>query len=285
MSISKRKSHQKFDYKKIYYRSSAYQLVSDVIAIMGPLKKIGVVYFSYLEFTVNGEIKLLISDDRIPLFYIQEQGLYIDPLNSPLKVVPAGFYIHVLDMVTDPQQKRFYHRCFEIEGVRDVCTFVKDEINGIRKIYNFGLDNMFFRYYEELIAFTYHFDEKAVQIIQKSDKIVVPPNIENKNVILPMENAIESAYLSDRKSVKTFLEEINFNRHRNRCFSDKYGLSNREAQCLNLILQGKLAKEIAYQLNLKQKTIETYIGNLKSKLNCHTRTELLVKVLTEHVFL
>jgi DNA-binding CsgD family transcriptional regulator len=52
-------------------------------------------------------------------------------------------------------------------------------------------------------------------------------------------------------------------------------LSPREKQCLVLLLEYQSAKDIASQLgNLSFRTIEFYFENIKSKLNCSTRSQL-----------
>lgn len=55
-------------------------------------------------------------------------------------------------------------------------------------------------------------------------------------------------------------------------------LSKREISCANLLLSGMTYKEIAIQLNLSYRTIETYIENLKQKLHCRNKTELVLKL-------
>ena len=52
-------------------------------------------------------------------------------------------------------------------------------------------------------------------------------------------------------------------------------LSKRQAECLFLILRGKTAKEISVLLKLSQRTIESYIDDLKFKLRVNTKNELL----------
>jgi DNA-binding CsgD family transcriptional regulator len=55
-------------------------------------------------------------------------------------------------------------------------------------------------------------------------------------------------------------------------------LSQREKQCLNQLLQGKTAKEIAMALDdLSPRTIEFYLENIKKKLRCSHRGELFLK--------
>ncbi len=53
-------------------------------------------------------------------------------------------------------------------------------------------------------------------------------------------------------------------------------LSLREQQCLNYLLAGKTAKEMAKYLNLSYRTVEEYIANLKEKLGCRHLHDLFV---------
>jgi DNA-binding CsgD family transcriptional regulator len=51
-------------------------------------------------------------------------------------------------------------------------------------------------------------------------------------------------------------------------------LSLQETKCLQGIRMGKTAKEIALNLQLSHRTIESYIENIKNKLRCSTKAEL-----------
>mgnify|MGYP000538271187 CR=1 FL=1 len=63
-------------------------------------------------------------------------------------------------------------------------------------------------------------------------------------------------YFVDRKD---FLKEISGKAHQN--------FSARELQCAKLLLQGYTAKMIAQQLELSSRTIETYVHNIRKKLD------------------
>lgn len=54
-------------------------------------------------------------------------------------------------------------------------------------------------------------------------------------------------------------------------------ISNREKECLLLYLQGETGNSISETLNLSPRTVESYLVNLKNKLNCHNKTELIKK--------
>lgn len=55
-------------------------------------------------------------------------------------------------------------------------------------------------------------------------------------------------------------------------------LSHREQECVNFIVQGLTAKQIGKALNISNRTVETYLENVKRKLCCHNRAELLWKL-------
>lgn len=72
--------------------------------------------------------------------------------------------------------------------------------------------------------------------------------------------------------------KIKFNEQINviqRMHANKYEpLTARETECLYYYLNGFSLKEIAHCLHLSSRTIETHIGNIKSKYNCNTRSQL-----------
>jgi DNA-binding NarL/FixJ family response regulator len=51
-------------------------------------------------------------------------------------------------------------------------------------------------------------------------------------------------------------------------------LSDREREVLQLLAEGKTAKEIADQLHVSIKTVETHRTNIMTKLNIHRIAEL-----------
>lgn len=53
----------------------------------------------------------------------------------------------------------------------------------------------------------------------------------------------------------------------------------RQEECLFYLVQGMTIKQIARQTNLSPRTVEHYLDALKSKLNCHSRSQLITKAL------
>ncbi|MBA3239011.1 MAG: helix-turn-helix transcriptional regulator [Parachlamydiaceae bacterium] len=61
-----------------------------------------------------------------------------------------------------------------------------------------------------------------------------------------------------------------------KCEAEKLGLlSARERQCLKLLIQDKSAKETGAILCLSSRTVESYFENIKNKLSCWNKQEIL----------
>lgn len=83
------------------------------------------------------------------------------------------------------------------------------------------------------------------------------------------QNLKEKTYRSNLPIQKYYLKEHN----------PQLYFTAREFQTMHCLLNGKSTLEIAQVLNLSRRTIEFYLKNMKAKLNCKYRTELIKKVL------
>jgi DNA-binding CsgD family transcriptional regulator len=61
----------------------------------------------------------------------------------------------------------------------------------------------------------------------------------------------------------------------------KYDLSPRQQECLFFIIRGKTAKMVAQELNISYKTVEIYIEQIKNKLNCSSKNDLIEKAMAD----
>lgn len=55
-------------------------------------------------------------------------------------------------------------------------------------------------------------------------------------------------------------------------------LTKRQIQCAEYLLRGMTARETANALGLSRRTVEYYLGNIKSKLACNNKTTLILKL-------
>ncbi len=58
---------------------------------------------------------------------------------------------------------------------------------------------------------------------------------------------------------------------------EKSELTPREMECLFYLIRGKTAKKIALILSISPRTVESHIANIKAKLNCETKSDLIDK--------
>lgn len=59
----------------------------------------------------------------------------------------------------------------------------------------------------------------------------------------------------------------------------EYRFTSRELDCIPLLLSGKTAFEISQCLQLSRRTVEHHLANLKDKLQCRTKSELIHQLL------
>lgn len=60
---------------------------------------------------------------------------------------------------------------------------------------------------------------------------------------------------------------------------DQFKLSKRESECLFFIIRGMTAKDVAQKLHLSPKTVEFHIEQIKQKLSCSKKSELIEKAI------
>lgn len=60
-----------------------------------------------------------------------------------------------------------------------------------------------------------------------------------------------------------------------------YHLTKHESFCLFYLVRGNTAKLIAKKMNISFRTVETYLENIKIKLNCKNKSELIEKAIEE----
>jgi DNA-binding NarL/FixJ family response regulator len=62
-----------------------------------------------------------------------------------------------------------------------------------------------------------------------------------------------------------------------------YGLTQREKEILSLMVDGHSMKQVADRLNVSYYTVDTHQKNIYLKLQVHTRSGAVAKVLKEHI--
>lgn len=237
-------------------------------------------YFSYNRFFRNQNFMGLYSDvrpveiglsaGRGPLF-VDEQGICI----------PSGSYLHkdlhdLLQVnVNSKQVENFFAQKDNPLGQKVVQNGLLLVRRGVHydESYYFSLldteisDRLY--YYciiNDLKQFGLYFLEKAKKLIAHAEKLSIKYELPQDN-----NNAFASSFIKHDDD-QTWCVVNKF------CFATEYGdvfLSRQEFNCLRQIALGRSQKHIGEELGLSSRTVESYIINIKNKLNANTKEELV----------
>ncbi len=170
------------------------------------------------------------------------------------------------DILTD-DMKRLRH---ELNLDNGIC--IVNHLENYTDIYAFNSPlnagssmSLYLNEMSSLNKFCLYFKDQASKLIEQAmaDPIVMPYAMVN--------------YANGSKQNDQFNEKMESLKIKNYFFNDKYNgikLTKREVECLSLYLKGETSHEIAKQLSLNKKTIDTFLTLIKKKFDCRTRSEL-----------
>lgn len=231
----------------IFYTSS-----SAVTEIIKPLNQLGITYFSYMRSDSDGGRIYLYNNTEILDSYLKNKYY----LRGNKEGLPQNYKDQILLWSTLPNQYE-YDKNVRARGI-DHGMFIFEPKGDSLEAFAFatqkeneGIVNTYLTKLDFLKSFTHYFKEKAAALIKSAEK--------NK-IILPFHNG----------KLNFIEKDVNV---------DFKLLSNRQTECGYLLLNGKTSKEIAHILGLSIRTVEYYISNIKTKLRCRNKTELVAKLI------
>jgi DNA-binding CsgD family transcriptional regulator len=116
---------------------------------------------------------------------------------------------------------------------------------------------------------------KDISSSDQTKSILFPDDISNPSAYISLVYRLLSNTLNDDfRNIKIY-DAINLNSAEIVLFRS---ISKREKQVLELIVKGYTAKKIAKVLTLSEKTIARHTENISDKLNCATKSDLIMKV-------
>lgn len=236
---------------------------SDVNAICDPLfRETEVTYFNYARAYHDGTIAALFTHPQWLLHSLQ------------YKVAPSFVEFRGFSSIT------LFGSNIESPSVVDSQRNVKSVV-AFKELLGFDylicLNYQFPDFYEAFAFATYINNTKMIEFylnhLDYFKKFVAyfreKANFLIKNAIVPenkiIRSTIEPLQLQKEKTKKNFLIAGTNNKP----------LTAREIECLTYISKGRSAKEIGNILGVSTRTIEAHIYNIKSKLGCHRRSQLV----------
>jgi LuxR family transcriptional regulator, quorum-sensing system regulator SolR len=242
---------------------------ADIAKICEPLKK----FFNINDFNYekiykdNSKIKLTSRPDWMLCYYKQgfqymgEYEVSFDQFQSGYKL--TSVMSNQCIFTTAREEFNIDNGLVLVDKYDDYCElFWFGSIKGDHQAINFYINNM-----DLLRRFILYFKEKAADIIERANKerIVLP----DKKIIIQGKSD-----LSKFSKRNNFIKAIRVEHYR---LSGKYShisLTEREFECAVCMLEGKTAEHTGNDLGLSRRTVETHLSNLRSKVDCNTKSEL-----------
>jgi len=254
-----------------------FSLKTEIHKIIKPLLQyIPINFFIYERYYYNGEY-IALSDNLESAHRIYQENLMptleeVQSNNSPIVFLSPAIEFPRATKIPEKVQRNvqiaseadIFHR---ILLIKNQPTYVE--------AFAFGLGNtqtpleIFLNALKKLEFFCIYFQESHQNILAMIGKNPIIFDDQNesylsKNCILET----RESYLEYLKSFK--LNKFPFKGRQGNCY-----LSMRELECLIWVSKNKTAKQMARILNISYRTIEDYLQNLKCKLGCQSKEQLI----------
>lgn len=235
---------------------------------------LGIDYFTYHRIDREGKYTVLVDRPDWAEYYVQEKFYLMDPYLRHPDVYESGTCVIGLHGSEEYKDEIFKAASkFDMTDCLMVIEKSDDAVEffgyaGHRRNCNFS--KLYGNHHPLLNAFSKHFKEQLGQILSlQEEEAHILPSTKGQDFYLP-------TFISpiiEGNSTQLFLKEIGMG---NFCKMAER-LTNREKECLEIMLEGKSSKEIAAQLSLSPRTIEFYLENIKDKIGCWNKSELFKK--------
>ncbi|SRR5579883_50100 len=250
-------------------------MAKDIYNLCLPLQRLGITYFTYLKkFTDGSQIYLSNSGQWIEDYFkleLYKTSLFEDSPDS----YNSGYFI----WPKEDHSPVFLHARDYFNSDNGI-TIIEKNINYCEFYFFSGpvkatwLNNFYLNNIDLLKKFIIFFKSEGGRILRKSEKnrlhIHNASNLKSHDHFPNLKN--------ERNVRNEFLSEINA---MDIISQDKISikLSSREKEVAQNILMGKTAQRIADQLVISRKTVERHIENIKNKLNCSNKVELIKRLI------
>jgi DNA-binding CsgD family transcriptional regulator len=241
------------------------EMANDIDDICKPLRQFGIHLFSYRKTFKDGS-RINVSNNanwlkdyfRLELYRSSLFEFDVDSYSSGFSVWPQES-----DLPVFTHGRTYYNSDNGLTLIlkdKDYCEyFIFGAEPHNKQIINFYINNL-----ELVRSFTKYFHEQSTDLMKTAAEslIKLPSTIKPPSQIHPSYSGI------DVSSIKQLFPKESQS-------SELLQLSPREKSCVDYLLNGKTAKEIANQLKLSYRTIEFYFENIRRKTGCRNRYELI----------
>lgn len=238
-----------------------------------PLVPLGVSCFYYLSIQNNGDHVLLTDCPEVDDYYYDEKLYVKDPYLRHPDNYQAGFFFFESNHKEEFDESLAYivHK-FRMSPLIGLCEKQKDSV----EFFGFWgeaeksqpFEQIYLNYTNLLKAFASHFKDECLNSKQPETL----PSLSLPKLIGAEAFACTATRQPkiDADLLRSCLREMGFENEVSKADS----LSQREKECVNLLIKGKSMKETASILGLSPRTVEHYLEDVKMKFDCRYKNEI-----------
>lgn len=247
------------------------QYCMTIANICKPLAKLGITYFHYIK-SYHDNSRISLSNHQAWSEHYYNKKYYQNPAfdKTPAKNKNSCYlWLNFKDKLVFKELRESFnidHGLTLAKPSNDHCEFYYFGTNAENdQILSFYLNNFIL-----LERFCQYFMSEAYDIIQHAEKARLKiPKAEKRLVQTASEISAEETL------IESFIAETTVKTYRFSHQGKLISLSARQVACIQGLLQGETAKSIANKLNISFRTVETYIDDVKQKVNCHRKLDLI----------
>lgn len=234
-------------------------------SLTGPIvEAFNLAQFCYFSVDSNGNTAALSTYPDWMEYYINEELFVFNPFLKSPKLIPEGVYLARGINDSAYLHSRKHAESFGIQDSLVITLKLQNKLVG----FSFGLKSDIHQH---------PFIIKEIPLLRNYGEFFLK---EASRTIRELES--EPINILPFNGVAFERSHVNFglSNHKNDKLLRLMGvakssLSSREKECLRFYLKGETASSIAKNLGLSRRTVESYLGNIKIKLNSHNKTDLL----------
>ena len=228
----------------------------DIAKICEPLLRLGISFFSYTRVYPDGT-RMNIGTNPLSAAYVHYETSTYEGFMAEVHAEQFHNKVIFVPSLPDDRAGPILRERFNIDNIMSLAYAGPRYTEN----YNFGtytgcidIVSVYLNNLAYLKRFTFYFKEKAAYIIEEFDK-----NRLQTPRITPGPMRIASGVLP------TPLHDLMVSRF---YLNDHSYLTKREVECLQALYAGHNLKEIANQLGISLRTVETHLKHVKEKLRC-----------------
>lgn len=233
----------------------------------------GIKYFTYHRIDNDGKYTVLLDRPEWAEHYVSQQIFLLDPYLRHPSVYQSGMHL-VATQGTDEYREQVLSSGKQVLDM-DTGILVINKSSDYVEFFgysgnksNSALESLYLNHQKVLNSFAQHFKRTMKTLLTKMQKEASSLlHLKGPDYLcdIPIHANIDS------EACLAFYKDIGMEQE----LEMMRKLSERERDCLKLLLKDNSAKETAQKLGLSPRTVEFYFENIKNKLSCINKKEIL----------